>query len=294
MAWDLLTIPGAGTIATIAGWATKVVNNFRYLKGLDGVVTIQAGLIVDNALGTEYLQIPSLTTTERGALTPVAGMLIYNETTTKFNKYENGAWREDLAYNGDISLLQITSQAEGDILYRGASAWARLGKGTALKYLRQNAALTAPEWALPTTPTIVRKTADQTVNNSTTLVNDTHLLFAVLASEIWELELLVKVNSSAVADWKIAFTLPAAATMLMLPSDKIGGTSGSNLTDAVDATTSRIYNHDGGSYNMLWLKAIYVGGANAGNIQLQWAQNTAEVSDTKVLANSYLIAHKLN
>jgi hypothetical protein len=39
------------------------------------------------------------------------------------------------------------SQAAGDILYRGATEWERLAKGTALQVLRQNSALTAPEWA---------------------------------------------------------------------------------------------------------------------------------------------------
>lgn len=39
------------------------------------------------------------------------------------------------------------SQAAGDILYRGSTEWERLAKGTALQVLRQNAALTAPEWA---------------------------------------------------------------------------------------------------------------------------------------------------
>lgn len=35
----------------------------------------------------------------------------------------------------------------GDILYRGTTGLARLAKGTALQVLRQNSALTAPEWA---------------------------------------------------------------------------------------------------------------------------------------------------
>lgn len=39
------------------------------------------------------------------------------------------------------------SQASGDLLYRGATEWERLAKGTALQVLRQNSALTAPEWS---------------------------------------------------------------------------------------------------------------------------------------------------
>lgn len=43
--------------------------------------------------------------------------------------------------------LGVASQAQGDILFRGSSTWQRLAKGTALQVLRQNGALTAPEWA---------------------------------------------------------------------------------------------------------------------------------------------------
>lgn len=39
------------------------------------------------------------------------------------------------------------SQAPGDILYRGATEWERLAKGTAAQVLTMNAGATAPEWA---------------------------------------------------------------------------------------------------------------------------------------------------
>ena len=52
-----------------------------------------------------------------------------------------GAWRETVNVN------QAT--AEGDIVYRGASDWARLPKGTARQSLAMNAGATAPEWGPP-------------------------------------------------------------------------------------------------------------------------------------------------
>lgn len=36
-----------------------------------------------------------------------------------------------------------------------------------------------------------------------------------------------------------------------------------------------------------------VNSTNAGNVQLQWAQNTADASDTKVKAGSWLVAYKM-
>jgi len=48
-------------------------------------------VIIRNGAG-HYLQLPSLTTTQRNALTPVVGMMIYNSTTSQVNAYEDSAW----------------------------------------------------------------------------------------------------------------------------------------------------------------------------------------------------------
>lgn len=50
-----------------------------------------------------------------------------------------GAWRENIEVN--------QGAAEGDTIYRGASAWTRLAKGTAGQLLRMNSGATAPEWS---------------------------------------------------------------------------------------------------------------------------------------------------
>ena len=69
-----------------------------------------------------------------------------------------GAWREE------INVDQAT--AEGDIIYRGASDFKRLAKGTAGQVLRQNSGLTAPEWATSTAPVLL---ASKTASASATL-----------------------------------------------------------------------------------------------------------------------------
>jgi hypothetical protein len=40
----------------------------------------------------KYIKIPSITTTQRNALTAVNGMVVYDSTLNLFYKYENGAW----------------------------------------------------------------------------------------------------------------------------------------------------------------------------------------------------------
>jgi hypothetical protein len=50
------------------------------------------GLLQFSGTGHAGLKLNSLTTTQRDALTPSNGMLIYNTSNTRFEKYENGAW----------------------------------------------------------------------------------------------------------------------------------------------------------------------------------------------------------
>jgi len=161
MAWTTPRDWSVGEVVTEAMMDTHIKDNLRYLKGLDGVITLSDSLILPDGAG-KYLHIPILTTIQRDALTPTAGMIVYNSTTTQFNKYENAAWRADLGFNSaHTNLSGLTSgddhtqyQKEsllttaGDIAYAtAASTWARLGIGTAGQYLRINAGVTAPEWA---------------------------------------------------------------------------------------------------------------------------------------------------
>ena len=50
--------------------------------------------------------------------------------------------------------------------------------------------------------TVVRKTADETVNNSNALQNDNHLLLALAANEVWQVELtLLLLSTSTTPDF---------------------------------------------------------------------------------------------
>lgn len=134
---------------------------------------------------------------------------------------------------------------------------------------------------------VIRKTADETVNNSTALQNDDELLLPILANEIWEFEVLIIAESSAAADIKTAITVPAGATL-----KSIGiGRDQANATITASSTAAWTAENINGIITIL--KGIVINGANAGNVTLQWAQQAAEVSDTKVLTNSCILAHRL-
>lgn len=137
--------------------------------------------------------------------------------------------------------------------------------------------------------TITRKAADETVNNSATLQDDDDLVIAIGANETWYFEAMILHNTGTTPDIKVGFDIPAAATLswtdvARTSSDTPAMTVPIQTDDGVDVLTGT----GAASVAMIW--GVVVNGANAGNLQFRWAQNTQDASDTKVLATSYLMA----
>jgi hypothetical protein len=150
---------------------------------------------------------------------------------------------------------------------------------------RDNAA-----WRVMDTAVIVRKTGEETVNNSNVLQNDDELLLAMAANEVWSLELFLLFNSSTVADLKLSATMPAGCVGLnnsAYNNDAIAITVDENVISALALGGA------GASNRLYRASYLIINGGNAGNFQIQWAQNTAEATNTKVLTNSHLICRKL-
>lgn len=149
--------------------------------------------------------------------------------------------------------------------------------------------------------TVVRKAADETVNNSDVLQNDDSLLFAVGASETWAFQYHLIVTASTTADEKFAITVPAAASFLAtMNGPGTGATSDSSANAAMreldtsgGASTVGGLGTAAGDRHAVTITGTVVNGANAGNVALQWAQSAAEVSDMKVYAGSHLTARKI-
>jgi hypothetical protein len=134
-------------------------------------------------------------------------------------------------------------------------------------------------------PLLVRKTALETVNNSTTLQNDDEIFWTPATSAVYQLELVVMYNSGTIPDLKLAFTVPtgAALTWAALYVDPSSGsmTVSANLTTGVLAIGGTA-----GDVHCL-VQGVLVMSTTAGNLQLQWAQNTANASNSNVLAGSH-------
>jgi len=220
------------------------------------------------------------------------GDLGYATDRKVFYRWSGSAWEPVSIHSSSGAAADIPTAAnlpDGSLYYETDA--------TLLKQVQSGA------WAIISpTPTfaslsdtkVVCKTADETINDSATMQDDDELVIAVGANEIWYLQLWVRVLSMEAADFKWQFTVPVAATIEGFDLNDVGVATGAAPLRSLTLAGIQAFLVAGASEYALCISAVYVGGANAGNIQLQWAQNTADASDTKVLANSFITAHKLN
>ena len=133
----------------------------------------------------------------------------------------------------------------------------------------------------------VYKSADETVNNSAVLQNDDHLSLSVLANEVWEFRAFVLVNGGTTPDIDFKWSVPAGTTMLWGTQN-----SSDSLLTTKNESSTVFLGTSGSNQHVVWTGVIFVS-STAGNVTLQWAQDVATASDTKVLKGSYIIARKL-
>lgn len=131
----------------------------------------------------------------------------------------------------------------------------------------------------------VYKSAEETVNNSDVLQDDDHLLFAIGANEAWAFDMVLYMNSGTTPDIKLQINVPSGATGFY---DAPTGAPSAMTAFGAPQTQST-----SGSDQQFFLTGTVINGATPGNLQLQWAQNTATLSDTKILKGSCIIAHRL-
>ena len=143
------------------------------------------------------------------------------------------------------------------------------------------------------TPLIVRKTSDETINNDDTLQNDDELLFAVAANEVWAFEINIYYESDFTPDIKLAVTFPNGATVVWQAPSGYDTSSMENKIKRISGASGSATFIADDKKSLIVMKGIIANGATAGNLQLQWAQGTATAVDTKMLANSHIIARKL-
>lgn len=141
------------------------------------------------------------------------------------------------------------------------------------------------------------KTADETVNNSTTFQDDDHLSFAIAANEVWAFEMFLYYTiASGNPGIKVKFTVPASCTGQ--------GTVyiGAGVLDSSSTSLNNFFYSIGTGFNFALIgftgvsffgSGAIINSTNAGTVTLQWAQNSAVASDCKLKQGSYLNLKRL-
>lgn len=139
-------------------------------------------------------------------------------------------------------------------------------------------------------PVAVRKTTDETVSNSTALQNDDELVVAVSASATYWVDFFILYQAGTTADYKWALTFPAGSTMSIITrqwSTALAWTEA--LSDAYTSGGAVAAGGNGIGTNIgIVGVGILVVSTTAGNLQYQWAQNSAVVENTVTKAGSGL------
>lgn len=143
--------------------------------------------------------------------------------------------------------------------------------------------------------TYIVQTADVTRNNTDVLAaTGVTLIVPVTAAGLYLMEwhLFLDSGGSAAADFKCDFnggTFPAGGSLegVWVHEDAAGSLVHSVIaahTTVLDAALSSAADH----HPLPVIYTTYLAGGTAGNVTLEWAQNTATVVDTKLLQGSFV------
>lgn len=146
-------------------------------------------------------------------------------------------------------------------------------------------------------PIAAVKTANESVTSSTTLQNDDDLFISVAANSTYMVLCIIYCDGASTGDIKINFTAPAGATLTGVVHGLILSAAGANDDQIanIELTGSKSFGLQGGAgvQRPLSMQGTLVIGGTAGTFRLQWAQDTSDVTATRVMAGSHLVLFRI-
>ena len=189
--------------------------------------------------------------------------------------------------NGGTGLTTLT--ANNVILGNGTSTPAFVAPGSSGNVLTSDG--TTWTSAAPTTAwTTLKKTADQSVTSSTTLVDISSLTFSVAANTTYAIRCFIPVTASTGGGLKFSANGPSSPTLV-----RVGG--GQTTTTAGAATDNFVISAYGSnivgftSASTAWVfecQGIVQNGSNAGTFAMQFAQAASNATPSTVLKGAWL------
>lgn len=164
----------------------------------------------------------------------------------------------------------------------------------AMKVWNVGDVLTASDMNIWVVPRAVVKPSDQSLTSTTTMVNDTALVLPVDANATYDIHgfLLYEGGVQNSSDMKIQWTFPAGLTMYY---QLVGIDTGGVIRSAThtQATVPTIGSNGAGTRIVQSVNGTVIVSSTAGNLQLQWAQNTSSGTATIMHAMSHLQLHRI-
>lgn len=245
------------------------------------------GFVAPGGVGPDPAQLHSLPAVASGTVALTGDLDTHEAAADPHAVYQLES--EKGAVNGYASLDAGGDVPDGQIP-AGVERTANKGVANGYASLDSGGDVPASQLGNVTAVAAVVKTADETVNNSATLQNDDELVLALEANTRYILEGFVKAQDDGTGGLKYAFSVPTGATIegISDTSPRWWAGGGNTMADFTVAVGSGI----GSADSAQMIRAHISVGATAGNLQFQWAQNSAQVSDLRVEAGSWLMVVK--
>lgn len=163
---------------------------------------------------------------------------------------------------------------------------ANLGSGTpdGTKFLRDDGVFVTPAGGAGLTFAKVVKTIDETISSQATAQDDDVLKATLAINKTYSFMMLVYLTSSAIANFRWQFGIPAGATGLVSVGPWNGTVAGVLGNIALDNTVPT-----NGIEQIIQFTGKITMGGTPGDLQFRWRQSVSEASNTTVHRGSTLI-----
>lgn len=142
-----------------------------------------------------------------------------------------------------------------------------------------------------------RKSATASISSNITLQPDSELFFAVEANAIYVVEAMIQYDGAAGnADLKMLFRTPSGGSFA--GSATVISTSGATAFDlaqiAIPGNGSFDMGTLGSGTQSFKVNGMLITAGSAGNLSIEWCQNTSNATATRVLAGSYITGRRVS
>jgi hypothetical protein len=134
------------------------------------------------------------------------------------------------------------------------------------------------------------KSTETARRSTTTLTADADLKFEMEANVQYQFRAKVYFDSGSTPDFKWRHNGPSSPTLVRINrrSWPCGASAWSEAVDTAYSSSDIVLDGSASTGGVIEFEGTITNGSTDGAFEFQWAQNTSDASDTKVLAGSYI------